>query len=70
MRRWPQVSTSPTQISQLIEFYEEHGHGEDGLLFRSILIRVVPNLGTGYLEMLTLDEDGELTDDKRVLFPT
>jgi hypothetical protein len=28
-----------------------------------------PNLGTGYIEAVLLDSDGEETTDKRILFP-
>jgi hypothetical protein len=37
---------------------------------KSILIRDARNLGTGYLDVVTLDAEGEPSTDKRVLFPT
>ena len=48
----------------MIEFYEEKGEG------RGVLLQVAPSLGSGYLELIVLDEEGVDTADKRVLFPT
>jgi hypothetical protein len=62
------IHLTESQVRQLVEFYEEHGHGREG--DKSILILEAPTLGTGYYEVVTLDMDGEPTTDKRVLFPT
>jgi len=36
----------------MIEFYEEKGAG------RSVLLQAAPSLGSGYLELIVLDEEG------------
>ena len=58
-----------SQVSQLFDLYEGHGRRKDRP-DKSILIRMAPKLGGGYLEVVTLDENGEPTSEKRVLFPT
>ena len=62
------IHLSHSQVHQLMDFYGEHGHDQEGA-GRSLLIREAPNLGTGYYEVVTLDVEGEPTTEKRVLFP-
>ena len=59
-----EINLTDSQVRQMADYYEKRGEG------RSVLLRVAPNLGGGYLEMVLLGSDGESTSDKRVLFPT
>ena len=59
-----EINLTDSQVRQMAEYHEERGEG------RSLLLRVAPNLGDGYLEAVLLDVSGEPTSDKRVLFPT
>ncbi len=55
---------TPSQLKQLDDFRTER-KGID----RPVGLREVPNLGTGYIEAVLMDPDGEETTDERVLFP-
>jgi hypothetical protein len=60
-----EITRTDSQLGQLEAYrYEKKG---DGL---SVLLCANPNLGSGYIEAILLDADGEPTADKRVLFPT
>ena len=48
----PPIHLTDSQVQQMIEFYEEKGEG------RGVLLQVAPSLGTGYLELIVLDEEG------------
>lgn len=64
------IQLTDSQVRQLMEFYEQHGRHEDKDVWKSIVIGPAPNLGSGYLEVATLDGEGQPTNEKRVLFPT
>ena len=51
-------------MRQLVEFYDQKGAE------MSVLLRPARNLGSGYVEAILLEVDGELTSHKRVLFPS
>jgi hypothetical protein len=60
----PAITLTPSQLKQLDDFRTER-KGID----RTVRLREAPNLGSGYLEAVLLDPDGEETTDKRILFP-
>lgn len=60
----PAIDLTPAQLEQLADFRTER-KGID----RSVRLREVPNLGSGYVEAVLLDSDGEETTDRRILFP-
>ncbi len=66
----PEIRLTESQVRQLMEFYDRHGIDKETEFGESILIRSAPNLGGGYLEVVTLDVDGQPTTNKRVLFPS
>jgi hypothetical protein len=66
----PEIRLTESQVRQLMEFYDRHGIDKETEFGESILIRSAPNLGSGYLEVVALDADGQPTSEKRVLFPT
>lgn len=47
------ITLTDSQMRQMAGYYEERDEG------RSVLLRVAPNLGGGYLEIVLLDQDGE-----------
>ena len=60
-----EITLTDSQLGQLEEYrYEKKGEGQ------SVLLRASPNLGSGYIEAILLDADGEPTGDTRVLLPT
>jgi hypothetical protein len=60
-----EITLTESQLAQLEAYrYEKKG---DGL---RVLLCANPNLGSGYIEAILLDADGEPTADKRVLFST
>ena len=50
-------------MRQLLEFYDSNGAEMNVLLCRAT------NLGSGYVEAVLLEVDGEQTSHKRILFP-
>jgi hypothetical protein len=60
----PAITLTPAQLEQLADFRTER-KGID----RTVGLREAPNLGTGYVEAVLLDSDGEETTGKRILFP-
>jgi hypothetical protein len=60
----PAITLTPAQLEQPAAFRTE-GKGID----RTVRHREAPNLGTGYVEAVPLDSDGEETTDKRILCP-
>ncbi len=58
------ITLTPAQLEQLDDFRTERKG-----INRTVRLREAPNLGTGYVEAVLLDPDGEETTDKRVLFP-
>ncbi len=60
----PAITLTPSQLKQLDDFRTERKR-----IDRTVRLREAPNLGTGYVEAVLLDSDGEETSDKRILFP-
>jgi len=60
----PVITLTPAQLEQLADFRTER-KGID----RTVRLREAPNLGSGYVEAVLLDSNGEETTDRRVLFP-
>jgi hypothetical protein len=58
------VTLTESQIEQLRDFLEEKDHTG------SIALSASQNLPDAYLELVLLDQDGEPTQHKRILFPT
>ena len=58
------LSLTPSQLAQLDDFRTERKGIE-----RTVRLREAPNLGSGYIEAVLLDAEGEETTDKRILFP-
>lgn len=58
------ITLTDSQAKQLTDFLEEKGTGG------SVLLRPALNLGSGYVEAVLLDQDGEPTSHKRILFPS
>jgi hypothetical protein len=59
----PQIILTNSQLDQLAEYRREKGERQ------SVLLRPAQSLGSGYVEAVVLDADGELTSVKRILFP-
>jgi hypothetical protein len=60
----PVITLTPAQLEQLADFRTKRKGIE-----RTVRLREAPNLGSGYVEAVLLDSDGEETTDRRVLFP-
>jgi hypothetical protein len=58
----PRITLTDSQLEQLATYQREAGEGQ------SVLLRPAQNLGSGYVEAVLLDTDGE-TSAKRILFP-
>jgi hypothetical protein len=58
-------ATTLTPLSWRPADFRTEGKGID----RTVRLREAPNLGTGYVEAILLDSDGEETTDKRILIP-
>jgi hypothetical protein len=59
------IELTDSQVKQMAKYIEEK-QAQD----KSVRLQPAPELGGGYLELIILDQDGEPTSDKRVLFPT
>ena len=58
------ITLTDSQVKQMRAYIEEK-QAQD----KSVRLQPAPSLGDGYLELIILDEDGEPTSHKRVLFP-
>jgi hypothetical protein len=58
-----EMPLTASQLQQLTRLLEEKGHEQN------VVLRPVPNLGSGYVEADLLDSEGDSLA-KRVLFPT
>jgi hypothetical protein len=59
------INLTGSQLEQMTKFIAEQ-QAQD----KSVRLQPAPKLGSGYFELVILDEDGEATAAKRVLFPT